>query len=434
MSWGSVSLVLYSMLDFAKSVRDPIYGFIGLTQKEIEIINTPVFQRLRRIKQLGNTHLVYPGASHTRFEHTLGVLHIAYRMAHNLNLDDEDIKNIRYAALLHDIGHGPLSHIFEDVLKIFNGKKVSHEDVTLKILKEDSVLDKVLGSKKDEIISVLDGKGKPSSVNREIISSNLDADRLDYLLRDSYHIGVAYGVYDLERILHTIIRVDERDESYIAIKEKGKDAVEGIRLARYLMHAQVYSHHIRNISDNMFVRALELSLRDGVIEKDYLNINNKEFLANFLWLDDNRIFDKILQSKNGVSSAKPAMKIARDLQDRALMKICYKNHNDFSPMSKLKMESLEDPAKRNSFEKRLAETCSCNADEVIAGLKIVDTTTAKQGKTPILIKLEKGDVRQIDDISPIKFGDAVRTFYVVCPENVENCFNNLTVDQISRLL
>ncbi len=184
----------------------------------------------------------------------------------------------------------------------------------------------------------------------------------------------------------------------------------------------------------MFVRALELSLRDKVIDRDYLNINNKDFLSNYLWLDDNHIFDMILPSKSSGSSMQPAVKMAQDLQDRALLKICYKDHNDFSPMSRLKIESLEDPSKRRSFEKRLAETCNCNADEVIAGLKIVDTTTAKQGKTPILIKLEKGDVRQIDDISPIKFGDAVRTFYVVCPENVESCFNNLTIDQISRIL
>lgn len=421
------------MPDIEKSVRDPIYGFIGLTRKEIEIINTPAFQRLRRIKQLGNTHLVYPSANHTRFEHTLGVLHIANRMAHNLNLGADEIEIIRFAALIHDIGHGPLSHIFEEVLKIYNGKKVSHEEIVLKILNEDPDLDKVLGTKKSDVIELLDGKGKPSSVNREIITSNLDADRMDYLLRDSYHIGVAYGTFDLERILHTLVRVDEREESYIAVKEKGKEAVEGIRLARYLMHAQVYSHHIRNISDNMFIRALELSLWDKVIDRDFLNVKDKDFLTNYLWLDDDRILDIILGRKNEGPTV-PARKMAGDLQNRRLMKICFKNHNDFSPMSRLKIESLEDPAKRKAFEKRLAETCGCDPDEVMAGLKIVDTTTAKQGKTPILIKLEKGEVKQMDDISPIKFGDAVRSLYIVCPESAENCFNNLTIDQVSRLL
>lgn len=185
-----------------KFVRDPIYGFIGLTKKEVELLGIPVIQRLRRIKQLGNTHLVYPSAFHTRFEHILGVLHIATRMAQKLNLSDDEIEIIRYAALLHDIGHGPLSHNFEAVLETINNKKITHEAITLKIIGSDHHVEKILGNKKEDVLSLFSESNQ--TVNQEIISGNIDADRLDYLRRDSYHIGVAYGNFDLERILFTI--------------------------------------------------------------------------------------------------------------------------------------------------------------------------------------------------------------------------------------
>lgn len=190
------------MLATLKFVRDPIYGFIGLTNSEIKLLNSPFLQRLRRIKQLGNTHLVYPTACHSRFEHSLGVLHIANRMAQKLGLGEEQIKIIRYMAILHDIGHGPLSHNFEDILKKINGEKVSHEDITKKIIANDEFIGQVLGDNKEKVLDLFDEENE--TVSKEIISSNIDADKLDYLRRDSYHIGVTYGVFDLERILHTI--------------------------------------------------------------------------------------------------------------------------------------------------------------------------------------------------------------------------------------
>ena len=128
------------------------------------LLGTPVVQRLRRIKQLGNTHLVYPSACHSRFEHTLGVLHIANRMAEKLRLNETDIEIIRYAALLHDIGHGPLSHNFETVLENINNQKISHESITLRIIEEDCDIDRILGVHKDEVLLLFDEKN--DSVNR----------------------------------------------------------------------------------------------------------------------------------------------------------------------------------------------------------------------------------------------------------------------------
>src|SRR3990170_676742 len=123
------------MPDNIKFIRDPIYGFIELKNSEIRLLDSPFLQRLRRIKQLGNTHLVYPSACHSRFEHSLGVLHVANRMTHKIKLPTSQIRVVRYAAMLHDIGHGPLSHNFEDIIKTADGEKVSHEDIAKKIIK-----------------------------------------------------------------------------------------------------------------------------------------------------------------------------------------------------------------------------------------------------------------------------------------------------------
>jgi len=305
------------MLEIDKFVRDPIYGFIGLTQSEIKLLDTPFLQRLRRIKQLGNTHLVYPSACHSRFEHSLGVLHVASRMAQKLRLSDNQIRIVRYSALLHDIGHGPLSHNFEDILKSSNDQNVSHEDITRKIIAEDIDIGKILKQDQQNVLDLFDEENE--SVSKEIISSYFDADKLDYLRRDSYHTGVTYGVFDFERILHTI-NVTENDRSYLTILWKGKDALENFRLARYLMHVQVYQHHVRAISDNMFRRAVQIAIRDGTLDTDFFDIENEDFLKNYLSIDDIRFFDRILSS-SGLENND--YKLINCLENRILLKRGY---------------------------------------------------------------------------------------------------------------
>lgn len=364
------------MLEFEKFFRDPLYGFIGLTHTELELLGTPVVQRLRRIKQLGNTHLVYPSACHSRFEHTLGVLHIANRMAEKLRLNETEIAIIRIAALLHDIGHGPLSHNFETILENINNQRISHESITLRIIEEDRDLDRIMGGHKDDVLLLFDEKN--DTVNRKIISGNIDADRLDYLRRDSYHSGVAYGIFDLERILHTIQKIVDGDRSEIAILKKGQDAIESYRLARFLMHTQVYYHHVRAITDNMLNRAVEIAVRDEILGTDLLKFDSDDFLNNYLSLDDSRLFRKI--------------------------------------------------------EGKLAEKCNCDKDFIIINLQKIENTLYKSsyeffksGETPILI-LDDDGPREIEKESPI-FGsqDPLLKLYIFCPEE-----NKAQVDEFAE--
>jgi len=420
------------MLKIEKFFRDPLYGFIGLTNKEVELLGIPVVQRLRRIKQLGNTHLVYPSACHSRFEHTLGVLHIANRMAQKLELNDDDTEIIRYAAILHDIGHGPLSHNFEAILEFVNMRNISHEDITRKIIETDEGIYTVLGEKKEEVLSLFDGMNE--TVNSEIISGNIDADRLDYLRRDSYHIGVTYGIFDLERILHTINKKTDGKKSYITVLRKGMDALEGYRLARYLMHTQVYYHHARAISDSMLQRAVEVAVRDGALDNKMLKIDDPDFLTNYLSLDDNRLFQKILSNPES-----NAYKLITDLENRNLLKRGFE----------IDLKLIEDALKKREImnlqtkdlrklEVSLADSCKCDKDFIITYLQKIENTLYKSSyeffkadKTPILIENDNGKVTELDKESPIFAKQEPRyKFYIFCPEEYKSTINALAKDII----
>lgn len=406
------------MLKIEKFVRDPLYGFIGLTDKEVELLGTSAVQRLRRIKQLGNTHLVYPSACHTRFEHSLGVLHIASRMAERLRLGDDETKIIRYAALLHDVGHGPMSHNFESVLEIINKKKISHEDITRKIIEQDAEIEKILRDSKKEVLSLFDNPN--ATANSEIISGNIDADRLDYLRRDSYHIGVAYGIFDLERILHTLNKKNDEDRSYITVLRKGMDALEGYRLARYLMHTQVYYHHTRAISDSMLQRAVEIAVREDILDKETLKFDGKDFLADYLALDDGRLFQKILSNPGN-----NAHKLINNLENRKLLKrgfeIDLKRIDDALKKRKILSKNTEDFRK---LEEELGDGCNCDADLIIAHLQKIENMLYKSSyeffkaaKTPILIEYENGEIRELDKESPIFASQEPQyKLYVFCPD------------------
>ncbi|MCK9587144.1 HD domain-containing protein, partial [Methanothrix soehngenii] len=176
-------------------VRDPVHGYVKLEGLALEIANTPQMQRLRWIKQLGLANLVYPGANHTRFEHSLGAYHMASLLTDHLGLDEDDRLLVGAAALLHDVGHGPLSHATESALAPF--LRTEHESV-IEILKKGElgeVLDRH-GLKPTDIQSFIHGQGKG-----QIVSGEIDVDRMDYLIRDAHYTGVAYGVIDRLRLL-----------------------------------------------------------------------------------------------------------------------------------------------------------------------------------------------------------------------------------------
>jgi uncharacterized protein len=196
-------------------IRDPIHGFIELRDTERAAVDSACFQRLRGIRQLAMTYLVYPGALHTRFEHSLGVCHVSGELVEELaqaakgrdaEITPNDIAAVRAAGLLHDIGHGPFSHVSEAVLDTRNGVRGVHEAISVAIMRTDPQLHEALGedlcNRAADLVAHT-GEFAVRSALRDVVTGPSDADKLDYLLRDSYFAGVQYGEYDIKRLIDT---------------------------------------------------------------------------------------------------------------------------------------------------------------------------------------------------------------------------------------
>ncbi|MEN6574087.1 HD domain-containing protein [Methanobacterium aggregans] len=237
-----------------KFIRDSLHGNLQINELEVKLIDTPQIQRLRRIKQLGFTYLVYPGANHTRFEHSIGAMYLASRLGNNLQLDEDKKELIRVCALLHDAGHGPFSHVSEGVVD------TSHEELTSKLIKESQLSD-ILSENfnLNDVIKTINGEG----LFGQVISGELDVDRMDYLLRDSYYTGVAYGVIDVERLIYNM-----ELEGTLTLRRKGVQAAESMLLARYFMYPSVYQHHTTRIINSMFRKCLKELFETGTVDPE----------------------------------------------------------------------------------------------------------------------------------------------------------------------
>ena len=315
-------------------IRDPIHGYIHISEQLIwDLMNTREFQRLRRIRQLGSTPVVFPSGTHTRMLHSLGVYEVARRMLEEVD-DLKDILNEREklrvlaAALLHDIGHFPFSHSFEAIMNC------SHEDYTIRIIKGPSeirnVLDEVDEAFADEVAAII-SHAHPNAILSQIISSQLDADRLDYLLRDSYYTGTAYGRVDLDRILRTM-RVRN---NVLALKQSSIYTVESYIMARYHMYWQVYFHpnsrSFDSILKSLFLRLQDLYETDHGIADEYpmyRALLEKQWLSNdeFFLLDDETCSYSFNLMRN--SSDEVLRDLAVRIMDRHLFEYTNSEHEN----------------------------------------------------------------------------------------------------------
>lgn len=283
-----------------KIINDPVHGFITIPTNLIyELIEHPYFQRLRRIKQLGITSLVYPGAQHTRFQHSLGAMHLMTEAIDTLRskgneITEDEAEAVQIAILLHDIGHAPFSHVMEEVFT----KDISHEEISLIMMLQ---LNKEFNNKLDLAIEIFTFKYKKKFLS-QLVSSQLDMDRLDYLKRDSFFSGVHEGVIGSDRIIKMLnIASDE-----LVIEEKGIYSIEKFLVARRLMYWQVYLHKTALVAERMLVnmmqRAKEICRNNEALFATpqllyFLNTeidkasfkSNKDTLQHFVNLDDSDI-------------------------------------------------------------------------------------------------------------------------------------------------
>ena len=275
-------------------IKDPVHGTMQFTTVQDQwvkpIINHPVFQRLRHIKQLGLGDLVFPGAVHTRFNHSLGCCYVAGQVAQELELPLADQQLVMLSALLHDVGHVPFSHAFED---LFEKKLIRHEDWTPYFLQEFSGDDfikqynqlnpdyRLSTDRFTQIKAIIMHQPMANQLLADIVSSQLDADRLDYLLRDSYFCGVTYGQYDFHWLLHCLTAIENQGKQRLGVTYKGIGAVEHYLNARRLMIRNIYYHSKKLAVEFLLVEFLKL-LSDDLMSQfpELLDNSLGQFLQN----------------------------------------------------------------------------------------------------------------------------------------------------------
>ena len=301
-----------------KRFRDLIHNFIDVSDEELAIIDDPVFQRTRNIKQLSLGNYAYHGAEHSRFGHMLGAMHIAGKVmeslekniekSHEINLEARDKKTIRMAALLHDVGHTPFSHSLEKIL----GE--SHEKYSKNLIENHfaDIIEKA-GVDPKEVSELIDGYSKKNYLSK-IINGQLDVDRMDYLLRDSHYAGVSYGKFDLGRIIDQSAIVDNQ----FVILEGGYEAIEQFIFARDQMYKQVYFHKTKMVFELMLEKCGEL-LKDQN-KFDYVrleDLKSSDTIKEFIEQDDrwflNQVFDsdlpRVRQIATLIKKRKPYLEI-----------------------------------------------------------------------------------------------------------------------------
>jgi hypothetical protein len=240
-----------------KAIKDSVHGHVRLGDLATDLVDTPAFQRLRHIKQLSTVRLVYPSANHTRFEHSLGVYHLARRAVEGFDLDADTAAHVRAAALLHDVGHGPYGHQTEGIIRRATGR--DHDDVAWLLTDADREVCRVLernGLDPERVAALIDGEGALGP----LVSGELDVDRMDYLVRDAHHTGVPYGTVDTGRLVTELrlIGGDGPGESADLVLAEGNVATaESLLVARSLMNAVVYRHHVSRVAGAMLERACE---------------------------------------------------------------------------------------------------------------------------------------------------------------------------------
>ncbi|MCG1036578.1 HD domain-containing protein [Polaribacter sargassicola] len=373
-----------------KILNDPIYGFIQIPNTLIfDIIEHPYFQRLRRITQMGFSNLVYPGANHTRFHHALGCMHLMQKAVQVLRFKQVEISNeeenaLYIAILLHDIGHGAYSHALEH--SIVSG--ISHEEISLKFMKK---LNTEFKGKLSLAIEVFEGKYHRKFLG-QLISSQLDIDRLDYLKRDSFYTGVTEGNISSDRLI-AMMNVKE-DE--LVIEQKGIYSVEKFLIARRLMYWQVYLHKTGLVAENMLVnvlsRAKELAGKGVELYAStslkyflYNQINQENFddltLNMFATLDDYDVLSAIKEWIN--HEDKVLSLLSKMIIDRKLLRI---------EMQQKEFKEAEINKKLGKIAKKL----DLNNEEVkffVFSKKIVNQ--AYQQNKPIYILNKKGKIKDI---------------------------------------
>jgi HD superfamily phosphohydrolase len=292
-------------------IKDPVHGYVYITEEEKNIIDSFPVQRLRRLRQLAGAEYVYPGANHTRFEHSVGVLYLAGKVAENPNIsehmNEEEAEMVKIAALLHDVGHGPFSHVFEQLL--INKLDKTHEDITSWVISKGELKDALskIGYKPEEIAKLAVGtlhRPKKTFLD-QIVSSAIDVDKLDFVVRDTYHTGAEYGYIDVFRLIHALDVL----EGNLAVDLGALSALESLIIARIESFKSIYFHRVGRAAQIMLAIAMEKA-------NEELGLTQFKTPEEYLAMDDYTVWTML-------KNCKKSSGIIRDLERRRLLKCAY---------------------------------------------------------------------------------------------------------------
>ncbi len=347
------------------TIKDSVHDHIEISGVAEALLDTPAVQRLRRISQLGTVELVYPSANHTRFEHSLGVYHLADRALEHLGIEGTQAERVRAAALLHDIGHSPYSHNIEDILYRHTG--VYHDEVH--DLLDSGPVAEVLadhGLNPDRIADLIAGDGELG----QLVSGELDVDRMDYLVRDAHHTGVPYGTIDSGRLIRELRFVDGE----LVLDEGNVQTAESLLVARALMNPTVYTHHVARISKSMLRQAVELV------------IDEEEATPEIIQRMDDAELEVTLRECE--STAETARRLAhRDLYKRAV----------WAELQTVPDDILSaDHSQISAFEHEIATAADVDTEAVI--LDIPSKPSMKESSSRVLVN---GEMRTLSEQSTL---------------------------------
>jgi len=348
-----------------KVIRDPLHGYIDLDELAIEILDTVEMQRLRRIRQLGFSYLVYPGANHTRFEHSLGTYHLMNVLLDRLEVAKEEEKELLVASLVHDVGHGPYSHVTEPLIKKFTGR--SHEDIE-DIIFDNSGKNKGAGAESSattiaevleehrmdrrKIRGYIKGEKAGDENKRElskILNGEIDVDKMDYLVRDSYYTGVAYGVVDNMRLIQGL----EFFNGSLVITEKGILPAEYLLFSRFLMYPTVYNHHTSRIAQLMLLKAVEHFIESECQSEDYC----RQYASALRKMDDFEIIIALRTAKGY-----PEEMMERIYERRLFKRAVYTGINE---LDESVTEELSEEKRRMEVEAEISKRAGVDEKYVI---------------------------------------------------------------------
>lgn len=354
-----------------KHIKDPIHGYIDVPEEELSIVNSEEFQRLRRINQLGLSSTVYPSASHTRFAHSLGVMHLSRKLGESIGLSENEVRENQVAGLLHDLGHLPFSHTFEEFFESRTG--MSHEQISCqyidRLVEHDSVKFPCDPKEVKNIIT-----DEYDGIN--LISNEIDCDRLDYLLRDSYHTGIQLGQIEHD----TLIKFAEVINNQLGFDHKSLRSIERLLDARMQMNYSVYSHDTVNITETMVDRAVRYHVDNTDVQ-----------IESFIGLDDHEMGEVLIDSDH-----EPSSELYLGVRNRELYKDSYYNPlNDYSQgsLSRL-LDQLDEDMVRH--ESKISEIAGVPKHHVLVSPPTVSDVS--DYKTPI--RMPSGEIKKFEDVSP----------------------------------